>query len=154
MLIAPLFPIFAITPGITPEYINLLLKQGYGDLNPAQYSLYVMQNMDMPPLNTPATLNVTTFNSPFTEYDAQDIAAYLFRLCGDQCALSPLHFLAIDRHAKKEGTILFGMSEPGDVAGKALQFARLRPDEVNLVPIAVDLGTIGLEEIIMEAGEL
>ncbi|KAL3487026.1 hypothetical protein BJX62DRAFT_241424 [Aspergillus germanicus] len=135
MLIAPLFPIFAITPGITPEYINLLLKQGYGDLNPAQYSLYVMQTMNMPPLNTPATLNVTTFNSPFTEYDAQDIAAYLFRLCGDQCALSPLQFLAIDRHTQKE-------------------FARLRPDEVNLVPIAVDLGTIGLEEIIMEAGEL
>ncbi|KAJ0415144.1 hypothetical protein BJY00DRAFT_318134 [Aspergillus carlsbadensis] len=154
MLIAPLFPIFAITPGIAPDYINILLNQAYGSLPPAQYSLYVMQTMDMPPLNTPAALNVTAFNSPFTEYEAQDIAAYLFRLCNDQCGLSLLQFLAIDRHTKIDGTILFGRTELGDVGGNALQFARLRPDEVNLIPIAVDLGTIGLDEVILQAGQL
>ncbi|CEL03978.1 hypothetical protein ASPCAL05112 [Aspergillus calidoustus] len=153
MILNPLVAVFVTTLLFTETDMNHLLQQAYQDLPREQHALYVIQSVDLPPPDTPPTESVPLLRYPFVPYSPEDISRFLHLHCDDRCALSPLQFIVIDRRTKSgDGTVLYARSEPGNVDGRELEMVRLEPHEMNLIPVAVEIGAAGFDEVREAAG--
>ncbi|GES63938.1 hypothetical protein ATEIFO6365_0008000800 [Aspergillus terreus] len=131
MILDPLVGVFVTTLLFTETDMNHLLQQAYQDLPREQHALYVIQSLDLPSPDTPPTETVPLLRYPFVPYSPEDISRFLHLHCGDGCALSPLQFIVIDRRTKSgDGTMV-----------------RLEPHELNLIPVAVEIGAAGFDEV-------
>ncbi|KAL4733656.1 hypothetical protein BDV11DRAFT_213556 [Aspergillus similis] len=147
MILNPLVGVFVTTLLFTETDMNHLLQRAYQDLPREQHALYVIQSLDLPPPDTPPTESVPLLRYPYVPYSPDDISRFLHLSCDDRCALSPLQFIVIDRRTKSgDGTVLYARSEPGNVDGRELEMVRLEPHEMNLIPVAVEIGAAGFDE--------
>jgi hypothetical protein len=110
-----------------------------------------MVDQNIPPQGTLATEQVNSVGSfPFKGQDAQSLADFLRNLHGTSSALSVDDFLVVDSRTQQNQGVLHVHASG---APQALRMVRLSAESANDVPVAIDSGTLGFDEVQEAVGE-
>ncbi|KAH8799393.1 hypothetical protein F5884DRAFT_121184 [Xylogone sp. PMI_703] len=144
-----LFAIFC-TVEVEAAVINQWLSNAYEGVPVGSRSLYLMVDETPPTAGTPPTApDVPPIPSfPFLSKGVQWLATFI-RENAANSALSGTQFLVIDEKTSETDSLVFVRVD----SAAGLATIRLGTSHINSIPVSINLGTVGLDELQDFAGD-
>jgi hypothetical protein len=102
-----------------------------------------MTTENTPPVDTEPTIRTDAPSTyPFLDRDVDRLSAFL-RQNGPDSALSRDQFLVVDARTLVDRSVLFVRS----VSSGTAESVRLSVENANAIPIAIDVGSMGMEQL-------